>query len=127
MSANSELAFQPEEWRHGNRDQQDISEPSPQRRKIKYPAVEGIQSCASEAKGIQSVAESFQKRAVIRIPAPRAIATLIINKLICVIYQRSKDRVKALFEELQRFSSFLFKISVAERVSSTRRIKQVSR
>jgi hypothetical protein len=79
MSAESKLAFHPKERRRGGGNEKDIREPALKGGKIKSPAVERIQEEGREAKRVERVAEALQKRAVIRIPAPRAIATLMIT------------------------------------------------
>ena len=97
VPAESELAFHPKERRRGGGNQKDIRKPALKGGKIKSPAVERIQEEGREAKRVERVAEALQKRAVIRIPAPRAIVALMIKIPIRFVYQRAKLGVKRPF------------------------------
>ena len=61
---------------------------------IKRPALEGIEGECREAKWVERVTEALQKRAVMRIPAPTAIAALMNNIPMACVYQRAKPGVK---------------------------------
>ena len=122
VSAESELAFHPKERRRGGGNEKDIREPALKGGKIKSPAVERIQEEGRKAKRVERVAEALQKRAVIRIPAPRATVALMINNPIRLVYQRAKLGVKRPFNIFWRvfFSGFLKASGFRPRAATSR-------
>ncbi len=77
MHADPDFSLEPKKQWRGGGNQQKVGEPSAQGRKIEGPTIQHIDHDPNEAQWVECVAESFQKRAVIKIPAPSASDALM--------------------------------------------------